>query len=156
MTNDVATIIIASISALAAISALIYGIKNYLAMVSPRIVIESPFNSSLEIRNIGTGLAINIKETSGLLNGVPEELWNSTGPLDYQRVKNPPTIAKAVNFRGDKKPEPSASVIIRLEYENTNGNKFYSEIKVTRGYQTDQAYFSTPNLIRWKRKRAIF
>ena len=56
------TIILGSISIFAAIIAAYYAREALLASKSPKVVLEAPFNSSLEIRNIGTDLARNIKE----------------------------------------------------------------------------------------------
>ncbi len=150
MTINITTIIIASISAFFAVFAAIYAYKTYWSSKSPKIVIETPFNNSLEIRNIGTDIAKNIQEKGELLKDVPSELWNFAGPIDYIRVKSP-GISKAVSFKDNKMPQPSTFAIIRFEYENINGNNFYSEIRVERTQCFPQIYFSAPRLIKWGR-----
>jgi len=150
MTINITTIIIASISAFFAVFSSIYAYKTYWSNKSPKIVIETPFNNSLEIRNIGTDIAKNIQEKSELLREVPNELWNFAGPIDYIRVKSP-GISKAISFEDNKMPEPSASVIIHFEYKNTDGDGFYSAIKIERARTQSQIYFNAPYLIKWGR-----
>ncbi|OGC47098.1 MAG: hypothetical protein A3A94_03575 [Candidatus Portnoybacteria bacterium RIFCSPLOWO2_01_FULL_43_11] len=148
MTINIITIIIASISALSAFFAAIFAYRTYWVLKSPKVVIETPFNNSLGIRNIGTDIAKNIQEKDGLLKDVPSELWNFVGPIDYLRVKSP-GISKIISFKDDKMLQPSRSVIIHFEYENTNGNRFYSKIKVERAQNLSLIYFNTPQLIKW-------
>jgi len=150
MTINITTIIIASISAFFAVFGAIYSYKTYWASKSPKIVIETLFNNSLEIRNIGTDIAKNIQEKGGLLGGVPGELWNFAGPIDYIKVKNP-GISKGVNFKSSKILQPSEFAVIHFEYENINGSRFYSEIKVERTQNPSQIYFNEPRLIKWGR-----
>ncbi len=138
------------ISAISATVGAFYAYKTFWAAKSPKIVIEIFFNNSLEVRNIGTDMAKNIKEKRGLLRDTPEQLWNFAGPLDYIREKNP-GIWETANFKDDKMPKPSTSVIICFEYANTDGKIFYSEIKVDRAQSPSQIYFSASNLIKWGR-----
>ncbi len=149
-TNIVITIILGSISIFTTIFAVYYSHKTYWTSRSPKIVIETLFNSSLEIRNIGTDIAKNLKEKSGLLKDLPAELWNFVGPIDYLRVKNS-GISKTMNFQDGKIPQSSTSVLIRFEYENTDGDKFYSEIIIKRGKPTQQVWFDASQLKKWGR-----
>ena len=50
------------ISAISATVGAFYAYKTFWAAKSPKIVIEIFFNNSLEVRNIGTDMAKNIKE----------------------------------------------------------------------------------------------
>lgn len=142
--------IVIIISAVSAVIAAIYAYKNYWTSKSPKIVIEIPFNNSLEIRNVGTDIAKNIKEKSNLLRDVPTELWNFTGPIDYIRIKSP-GISKTANFQNNKIPKPSTSTLIRFEYENTDGDKFCSEIVIDRNQSDSQIYFNIFQPIKWRR-----
>ncbi len=149
MTATIMDVIII-ISAISATVGAVYSYKTFWVAKSPKIVIETPFNNSLEIRNIGTDIAKNIQEKSDLLKDLPDELWNFAGPIDYLRVKSP-GISKAISFKENKVIQPSTFAIIRFEYENTNGNKFYSEIRVERTQNPSQLYFIAPRLIQWGR-----
>lgn len=141
-------IVIGIISALAAIAAAFYSYKAYLAGKSPKLVMETPDNAGLFLRNVGTDVAKNIKETTNMFRDTPTELWNFNGPIDYIRVKSPGT-SKMINFYDEKRIQPSAFTVVRFEYENSDADKFYSEIKVERGNPTQQVYFSTPTLVGW-------
>src|SRR3989338_345505 len=134
------------VSAVAAVFAACYAHKAYLLKKTPKLVMETPDNAGLFLRNVGTDSAKNIKETSGMFRDVPAEIWNFNGPIDYIRVKSPGT-ARMINFHDAKRIEPSTSTVVRFEYENSDGNKFYSEIKVERGSPTQQVYFITPVLV---------
>lgn len=141
-----ADIIIGIISTVAAIIAACYAYKAYLAGKSPKLVIETPFNSSLQIRNIGTEIAKNIKETTGMFRDVPIELWNFNGPIDYLRVKSP-GIFRQIDFNDSKLIKPQEAVVVRFEYENSDGDKFFSEIRVECGVFIQQLYFKTTALV---------
>ena len=134
------------VSTVAAIVAACYAYKAYLASKSPKLVMETPDNAGLFLRNVGTDTAKNIVETMGMFRDVPTEIWDFNGPIDYIRVKSPGT-AKMINFCDTKRIEPSTSTVVRFEYENSDGDKFYSEIKVERGSPTQQVYFITPALV---------
>ena len=81
-----------------------------------------------------------------MFRDVPTEIWNFNGPIDYIRVKSPGT-ARMINFHDEKRIQPSTSTVVKFEYENSDGDKFYSEIKVDRGSPTQQVYFLTPALV---------
>lgn len=83
-----------------------------------------------------------------MFRDVPSELWNFNGPIDYMKVKSP-SISKMINFYDKKLIQPSNTIVARFEYENLDRNKFYSEIKIERGPQTQQIYLYTPDLIDW-------
>lgn len=131
-----------------------YSRKTYDNQKSPKIVIEAPFNDSLHVRNIGNDTAKNIKEITNMFRDIPFELWNFNGPIDYIRIKSP-NISKMINFHDQKLIQPSNSVVVRFEYENSDGNKFYSEIRVERGSQTQQIYFYAPNLVKWDKVKKM-
>jgi len=134
------------VSAIAAVVAACYAYRTYISSKSPKLVMETPDNAGLFLRNVGTDTAQNIKETTGMFRDVPAEIWNFNGPIDYIRVKSPGT-AKMINFHDTKRIEPSTSTVVRFEYENSDGYKFYSEIEVERGSPTQQVYFITPILV---------
>ena len=134
------------VSAIAAVVAACYSYRAYISSKSPKLVMETPDNAGLFLRNVGTDTAQNIKETTGMFRDVPVEIWNFNGPVDYIKVKNP-GIARMINFHDTKRIEPSTSTVVRFEYENSDGDKFYSEIKVERGAPTQQVYFITPVLV---------
>lgn len=147
-TSTIVTIILSTITIIIALVGVYYSreaCKN-----KPKIIIESPYNDSLEIRNIGDDIARNIKEKSNLLKDIPGELFNYTGPIDYPRVKSP-GISKTISFQDSKVPKPSTSTLIEFEYENTDGNRFYSQIMVNRNKSIQQIYFSASRLIKWGR-----
>ncbi len=143
---DYVNLAIGIISAIAAIAAACYAYKAYLSSKTPKLVMETPDNAGLFLRNVGTDAAKNIKETTGMFRDVPSEVWNFNGPIDYIRVKSP-GVAQMINFHDSKRIDPSTSVVVRFEYENTDGNKFFSEIKVERGTPTQQVYFTVPRLL---------
>lgn len=134
------------ISAIAAVAAARYAYKACLSSKTPKLVMETPDNASLFLRNVGTDTAKNIKEITKIFRDVPTEIWNFNGPIDYIRIKNPST-ARMINFHDSKRIEPSTSIVVRFEYENSDGDKFYSEIKIERGSTTQQIYFLTPVLV---------
>lgn len=103
-------------------------------------MIETPDNTSLFLRNVGTNTAKNIKETTKLFRDVPTEIWNFNGPIDYIRINSPGT-ARIINFYDSRRIKPSTSAVVRFEYENSNGDKFFSEIRVGRGSPPQQVYF---------------
>lgn len=142
------TIILGSISIFAAIVAAYYAREALWASKSPKVVLEAPFNSSLEMRNIGTDIAKNIKETTDLLKNIPKELWSHSGQFDYLRIKNP-GLSKTVSFQEGKIPPASTKPFYRFEYENSEGDKFYSEILVDRGPDTQQIYIRSAELLKW-------
>ena len=137
---------IGAISAIAAIIAACYSYRTYLSSKTPKLVMETPDNAGLFLRNVGTDSAKNIKETTEMFRDIPTEIWNFNGPIDYIRVKSPGT-ARMINFYDTKRIESSTSTVVRFEYENSDGNKFYSEVKVERGSPTQQVYFLTPVLV---------
>lgn len=139
-------LVIGIISAIAAVVAACYAYKAYLSSKTPKLVMETPDNAGLFLRNVGTDSAKNIKETTEMFRDVPTEIWNFNGPIDYIRVKSPGT-AKMINFHDSKRIEPSTSTVVRFEYENSDGDQFYSEIKVERGNPTQQVYFLTPTIV---------
>ncbi len=144
-------IIIGITSTIAAIIAACYAYKAYLAGKSPKLVMETPDNAGLFLRNIGTDSAKNIREVTNMFRDVSTELWNFNGPIDYIRVKSPGTT-KMINFYDGKRIEVSSSTIVLFEYENSDGDKFYSEIEIARGPATQQLYFNTPILKAWGRR----
>lgn len=141
-------IVVGIVSALAAISAAFYSYKAYLAGKSPKLVIETPDNAGLFLRNVGTDTAKNIKETTNMFRDVPTERWNFNGPIDYIRVKSP-GISRMINFYDNKRPGPSSSTTVHFQYENSDGNKFYSDIRIDRGNPQQQVYFTDSQLIKW-------
>jgi len=134
------------VSAIAAVFAACYAYKAYLSSKTPKLVMETPDNAGLFLRNVGTDTAKNIIETTKMFRDVPTEIWNFNGPIDYIRLKSPST-AKMINFHDVKMIKPSTSTVVRFEYTNYDGNKFYSEIKVERGSPTQQVYFITTALV---------
>src|SRR3989344_4355719 len=114
------------------------------------IIVGNLENKNMDYVNLTIGIvsdtAKNIKETTEMFRDVPTEIWNFNGPIDYIRVKSPGT-ARMINFHDEKRIQPSISTVVRFEYENSDGNKFYSEIKVERGSPTQQVYFLTPALV---------
>lgn len=134
------------VSAIAAVFAACYAYKAYLSNKTPKLVMETPDNAGLFLRNVGTDTAKNIVETTGMFRDVPTEMWNFNGPIDYIRVKSPGT-AKMINFHDTKRIGPSTSTVMCFEYENSDGDKFYSEIKIERGSPIQQVYFLTPSLV---------
>lgn len=136
------------VSAIAAVVAAWYAYKAYLSSKTPKLVMETPDNAGLFLRNVGTDTAKNIKEATEMFRDVPSEIWNFNGPIDYIRVKSPGT-ARMINFHDQKMIKPSTSTLVRFEYENTDGDKFYSEIKIERGNPVQQIYFTGPRLIKW-------
>lgn len=143
---DYANLTIGIVSAIAAITAACYAYKAYLSSKTPKLVMETPDNAGLFLRNVGTDSAKNIKETTEMFRDVPTEIWNFNGPIDYIRVKSPGT-ARMINFHDQKRIQPSTSTVVRFEYENSDGERFYSEIKVERGSPIQQVYFLTPALV---------
>lgn len=143
---DYMNLTIGVISAIAAVVAGCYAYKAYLSNKTPKLVMETPDNAGLFLRNVGTDSAKNIKETTRMFRDVPTEIWNFNGPIDYIRVKSPGT-ARMINLHDEKRIQPSTSTIVRFEYENSDGNKFFSEIKIERGSPPQQVYFLTPSLI---------
>lgn len=143
---DYANLAIGIISAIAAVAAACYAYKAYLSSKTPKLVMETPDNAGLFLRNVGTDSAKNIKESTGMFRDVPAEIWNFNGPIDYIRVKSPGT-ARMINFHDEKRIQPATFTIVRFEYENSDGEKFYSEIKIDRGSPTQQVYFLTPTLV---------
>lgn len=143
---DYANLTIGIISAVAAVVAACYAYKAYLSSKTPKLVMETPDNAGLFLRNVGTDTAKNIKETTEMFRDVPAEIWNFNGPIDYIRVKSPGT-ARMINFYDAKRIKPSTSTVVRFEYENSDGNNFFSEIKVERGSPIQQVYFLTPVLV---------
>ncbi|MBI2409685.1 hypothetical protein HYV30_01425 [Candidatus Kaiserbacteria bacterium] len=141
-------LIIGVVSTGAAAVAAYYAYKAYITNNSPKLVVEAPFNSSLQLRNVGTDAAKNIKEPTGMFRDMPSEIWNFTGPIDYLRVKSP-GISRQIDFHDEKRIKPSDSSIVRFEYENSDGTRFFSEIKVERGPATQQLWFATPVLVNW-------
>lgn len=146
--NDKIIIFIGFITLIVAFVTEIYARKTYWVSKSPRIDLELSGNVLFIIRNVGTGIAINIIETTGLFRDVPDRLWNFSGPVDYIRTSNTGT-AKPINFKDEKRLEPSESAITRFEYENDSGDKFYSEIKIERRTPPQQNYFKNPQLMKW-------
>lgn len=138
-------IAIAAISTIAAVVAAYYAYKAYFANKIPKLVLEAPLNGSLQLRNIGTDVAKNITEPTNMFRDVPNELWNFNGPIDYLRVKSP-GIHRQIDFHDKKLIQPSTSTVVRFEYENSDGNSFYSEIEVERGPATQQLWFNIPVL----------
>lgn len=134
------------VSAVAAVIAACYAYKTYLSSKTPKLVMETPDNAGLFLRNVGSDSAKNIKETTKMFRDVPTEIWNFNGPIDYIRVKSPGT-ARMINFYDEKRIQPTTSTVVHFEYENSDGDKFYSEIKVERGSPTQQVYFLTPALV---------
>ena len=144
-------VVIGVVSTIAAVIAAYYAHKAYFASKSPKLVMETPDNAGLFLRNVGTDTAKNITETTNMFRDIPAELWNFNGPIDYIRVKSPGT-AKMIDFHDEKRITPSSSTTVRIEYENSDGDKFFSEIKIERGPATQQLYFYGPALVRWGRK----
>jgi len=134
------------ISAIAAVVAACYAYRAYISSKSPKLVMETPDNAGLFLRNVGTDTAKNIKETTGMFRDVPAEIWNFNGPIDYIRVKSPGT-ARTINFLDSKIIKLSTFTVVRFEYENSDGDKFFSEIKVERGSPKNQIYFIAPVLV---------
>lgn len=143
---DYANLAIGIISATAAIAAACYAHKTYLSSKTPKLVMETPDNAGLFLRNVGTDTAKNIIEATKMFRDVPAEIWNFNGQIDYIRVKSPGT-ARMINFHDSKRIDPSTSTVVRFEYENSDGSKFFSEIKVERGSPTQQVYFTAPRLL---------
>ena len=139
-------LVIGVVSAIAAVTAACYAYKAYLSSKTPKLVMETPDNAGLFLRNVGTDSAKNIKETTKMFRDVPTEIWNFSGPIDYIRVNSPGTT-KMISFHDEKRIELSTFTVVRFEYENSDGGKFYSEIKVERGSPAQQIYFLTPVLI---------
>ena len=139
-------LIIGAVSAIAAVFAACYAYKAYLSNKTPKLVMETPDNAGLFLRNVGTDTAKNIVEITGMFRDVPVEIWNFNGPIDYVRVNSPGT-ARMINFHDTNRIQPSTLTVVRFEYENSDGNKFYSEIKIERGSPTQQVYFITPILV---------
>lgn len=135
------------VSAIAAIVAACYAYKAYVSSKTPKLVMETPDNAGLFLRNVGTDSAKNIKETTEMFRDVPIEIWNFNGPIDYIRVNSPGT-ARMINFHDQKRIGPSTSTVVRFEYENSDGDKFFSEIKIERGPATQQLWFATPVLVK--------
>ena len=82
-----------------------------------------------------------------MFRDVPTELWNFNGPIDYMRV-NSQSIFKQIDFYDGKLIQPSSSVIVDFEYENSDGRKFYSKIKIERGAAAQQLWFNTPVILK--------
>ncbi len=139
-------LVIEVVSVIVAVVAACYAYKAYLSSKTPKLVMETPDNAGLFLRNVGTDTAKNIKEATGMFRDVPTEIWNFNGPIDYMRVKSPGT-ARMINFHDEKRIGPSTSTVVRFEYENSDKDKFYSEIKVERGSPTQRVYFLTPTLV---------
>ncbi len=147
------TIILGSISILISLVAVYYAKRADENFKNPRIDLElSPDHVLFMIRNVGTDIAVNIKETGGLLIDIPDKLWNFSGPIDYMRTKNF-GISRPMNFLDDKRPQASTSTMIRFEYENTDGDKFFSDIKIERENPTQQIYFTSSQLVKWGKCR---
>src|SRR3989338_7496861 len=139
-------LIIGAVSAIAAVFAACYAYKAYLSNKTPKLVMETPDNAGLFLRNVGTDTAKNIVEITGMFRDVPVEIWNFNGPREYARAQSPGT-ARMINFHDTKRIQPSTLTVVRFEYENSDGNKFCSEIKIERGSPTQQVYFITPILV---------
>ena len=125
----------------------IYSRRSYHSQKSPKLVIEAPYNISLSLRNIGTDIAKNIKDSTSMFRDVPTELWNFNGPIDNLRVKSQ-SIFRQIDFYDEKLIQPSTSVIVDFEYENSDGKKFNSKIKIERGPATQQLWFNTPIILK--------
>ena len=143
-------LIIGGLSLAAAIIAAYYSRETYWSNKTPKIVLESPFNDSLEMRNIGTDIAKSIVDSNGVLKNLPHELWPYTGVYDYMREKNP-GIVKSVGIEDHKRPKPSDSVVVRVEYCNSSGDKFFTEVKITRSDIPTGQRFSSIETLRWGR-----
>lgn len=141
-------LIVGIISAIAAVIAAYYAYKAYLSSKAPKLVMETPDNTGLFLRNVGTDTAKNIKETTEMFRDVPTEIWNFSGPIDYIRVNSPGT-ARMINLHDSRRIEPSTATFVRLQYENSDGDKFFSEIRVERGPATQQLWFAAPVLVKW-------
>ncbi len=139
-------ILIGIITLIVALVAEIYSRKSYDSQKSPKLVIEAPYNNLLILRNVGTDIAKNIKASTDIFRDAPVELWNFSGPIDYMRT-NSQSIFKQIDFYDEKLIQPSTSVTVIFKYENSDGNRFYSEIKIERGSPTQQVYFLTPILV---------
>jgi hypothetical protein len=147
--DTIINIILSSITILIALVAVYYAKRADENFKKPRIDLElSPDHVLFMIRNVGTDIAVNIRETNGLLRDVPDKLWNFSGPIDYIRTKNF-GISRPMNFHDDKRPQPLTSTQVHFEYENTDGDKFYSDINIERGNPTQQIYFTASRLIKW-------
>ncbi|MFA6315153.1 MAG: hypothetical protein WC648_02180 [Candidatus Paceibacterota bacterium] len=143
------TIILTSISIFIGIVAVYYAKRSDENFRSPKIDLElSPGHESFYIRNVGTDIALGLKENTNYFRDIPDRLWNFTGPIDYMRTKNY-SVSKFITFHDSKMPAPSSSVLVNFEYQNTDGIKFYSHIEVKRGTPTQQLYFTDSRLLKW-------
>ena len=134
------------VGTLAALEAAYYAWKSYKSSRSPKVIIEAPYNASLNIRNVGTDTAKSLKELDNTFRSLPDELRNFDGPIDYMRIKTP-GISEQLEFSSDKNLMPSSSKVVRFEYENSDGDKFYSEIKIERNGDTSPPWYRQPILV---------
>jgi hypothetical protein len=146
MTNfEFFSLVIGIPSLIAAVIAAVYSYKSFWSSKSPKLVIESSF-PHLWIRNIGSDLAKEISGTQDLLNYVPNQMWNFVGPIDYIH-SGLDSIASVVTFR--TVPQPGATVDLRLEYKNTDGDKFFSVIRIERTSEQSPQLYKRSTLLKW-------
>lgn len=113
----------------------------------PRIEIDTIFNAGLSIRNVGDTDAQYIAETTCWFRDVPNTLRAYKGNINYYKDRDP-GIYRQIDLQDLNRLEPSKSALVRLEYKDPEGNKFYSEIEIRRNVDVSPPWFFQPKLIK--------
>jgi len=121
--------------------------KKHINKSKPEIILETIFNHALSIRNIGESNANSITETTNYFSATPDMLRSYTGDIDYYKNRDR-GIYRQIDLRDLGVLPANELKVVRFEYKNLEGHKFFSEIEIKRNADSSPPWFFDPKLIR--------